>query len=70
MVTAKGRLFYVIDDGVRASMIMPPDWKLVARDAFNGVLLWERKIEPLVADTLADEERSGEPAAAAGGRRR
>jgi len=45
MVTAGGRLFYIIDEGPISSIYLPPKWKLVARDAFSGVLLWERAIE-------------------------
>ncbi|GAB6165009.1 hypothetical protein JCM19992_10090 [Thermostilla marina] len=45
MVTAGGRLFYIFDEGSRASILLPPDWKLIARDAFSGVRLWERKID-------------------------
>ena len=44
MVTEKGKLFYIIDEGSKYSILMPPDWKLVCRDAFNGVKLWERPI--------------------------
>ncbi len=44
MVSAAGRIFYVIDEGPSASVQMPPEWKLVARDAFNGVILWKRRI--------------------------
>ena len=44
MVTAGGRVFYVIDEGPISSVYLPPQWKLVARDAFSGVLLWERPI--------------------------
>ena len=43
MVSAGGRLFYIIDEGPTA--VGGPDmdkWALVARDAFNGVLLWKR----------------------------
>ena len=43
-VTAAGRLFYIIDEGPLDSLRYPADWKLVARDAFNGVLLWKRNI--------------------------
>ncbi|NOX54086.1 MAG: hypothetical protein GXP27_06530 [Planctomycetes bacterium] len=45
MVTAGGRLLYIIDEGPISSVYLPPQWKLVARDAFSGVLLWERPIE-------------------------
>ncbi len=44
MVTAGGRVFYIIDEGPISSVYLPPKWKLVARDAFNGVLLWEQPI--------------------------
>ncbi len=44
MVTAGGRVFYIIDEGPISSVYLPPKWKLVARDAFSGVLLWERPI--------------------------
>lgn len=44
VVTANGRLFYIIDEAP-ISLVgneSPPDkWSLVARDAFNGVLLWK-----------------------------
>ncbi len=45
MVTAEGRLFYIFDEGPHASILLPPKWKLIARDAFSGVRLWERKID-------------------------
>jgi len=45
MVTAGARLFYIIDEGPISSVYLPPKWKLVARDTFSGVLLWERSIE-------------------------
>jgi SAM-dependent methyltransferase len=44
MVSTAGRIFYVIDEGPSASVQMPPEWRLVARDAFNGVVLWKRRI--------------------------
>ncbi len=45
MVSAKGRIFYTIDEGPRASSVPPADWQLVARDAFNGVILWKRPLQ-------------------------
>ncbi len=45
MVSAAGRLFYIMDLGPRWSVQMPPKWTLVARDAFNGTILWQRRIE-------------------------
>ncbi len=44
MVSAGGRIFYIGNDipaGVRG---LPGKWRLVARDAFNGVLLWKREV--------------------------
>jgi hypothetical protein len=45
VVSANGRLFYIFDEAPRASILIPPKWRLIARDAFNGKLLWKRKIE-------------------------
>ncbi|UCF17423.1 MAG: PQQ-binding-like beta-propeller repeat protein, partial [Phycisphaerales bacterium] len=44
MVSSDGRVFYIIDEGPISSVFLPPKWKLVARDAFSGVLLWQRPI--------------------------
>ncbi|KPL19328.1 MAG: hypothetical protein AMJ75_12655 [Phycisphaerae bacterium SM1_79] len=44
VVSAQGRLFYIVDEGPAASMEVPGKWSLVARDAFNGVLLWKQSI--------------------------
>lgn len=44
MVTAKGRLFYIMDEGLTASELTPPEWNLVARDAFNGIILWKERL--------------------------
>ncbi|TKJ33650.1 MAG: hypothetical protein CEE38_19890 [Planctomycetes bacterium B3_Pla] len=43
-VSAGGRIFYIVDEAPMALVILEPDWHLVARDAFNGVLLWKRRI--------------------------
>lgn len=45
-VSASGRIFYIMDEGPLASVNSPSVWMLVARDAFNGVLLWKKKITP------------------------
>ncbi|MHC4203160.1 MAG: outer membrane protein assembly factor BamB family protein [Planctomycetota bacterium] len=45
VVSAKGRIFSIMDMGSRASIHMPPKWRLAARDAFNGIVLWEQPIE-------------------------
>ncbi len=44
MVTSGGRVFSIIDEGSYLSPQLPADWQLVARDAFNGALLWKRPI--------------------------
>ena len=44
VVSANGRLFYIFDEAPRASILTPPKWRLIARDAFNGTLLWKRDI--------------------------
>ncbi|MHC4357050.1 MAG: class I SAM-dependent methyltransferase [Planctomycetota bacterium] len=44
-VTAGGKVFYIIDEGPRASILWAPKWQLVARDAFNGIVLWRKDIK-------------------------
>ncbi|MHC4249939.1 MAG: outer membrane protein assembly factor BamB family protein [Planctomycetota bacterium] len=39
-VSAAGRLFYIMDEGPTGSALALPDWRLTARDAFNGTTLW------------------------------
>ena len=43
-VTAGGRVFYVFDETSPASILSPSSWSLIARDAFNGTILWKRPI--------------------------
>ncbi len=43
-VTAHGRVFYIFDEATRVSVLVPPKWSLIARDAFNGTILWKRKM--------------------------
>ncbi len=45
VVTAKGRLFYIVDESTAASNAVPGKWTIVARDAFSGVQLWKSKIK-------------------------
>jgi len=45
LVSAGGRIFYMVDDapaGIGGEI--PDQWSLAARDAFNGVLLWKRPV--------------------------
>lgn len=51
MVSARGRVFAIIDEAPNVSIRFMANWKLVARDAFNGTLLWKRDI-PLWSDHL------------------
>lgn len=44
LVSAGGRIFYIFDEGPTASIQLPPKWFLIARDAFNGAVLWKRPI--------------------------
>jgi outer membrane protein assembly factor BamB len=46
MVTSGGRLFAIVDQGPTVSLMQPTQWTLIARDAFNGVVLWHRPIGP------------------------
>ncbi|MBN1420697.1 MAG: PQQ-binding-like beta-propeller repeat protein [Planctomycetes bacterium] len=43
-VSAGGRVFYILDEATPASILAPPRWALIARDAFNGTILWKRKL--------------------------
>ncbi len=44
MVSARGRLFAIVDEGSLVSPYLPARWVLSARDAFNGITLWKRSI--------------------------
>ena len=48
-VSAGGRIFYIFDEASPVSVLLPSKWTLVARDAFNGTILWKRR---LTAGTL------------------
>ncbi|MFC1637104.1 methyltransferase domain-containing protein, partial [Planctomycetota bacterium] len=43
-VATNGRVFYIIDEATPASILIPPRWTLIARDAFNGTILWKRPL--------------------------
>jgi len=43
-VSADNKVFYVFDEGQAFSPFLPSAWKLVARDAFNGTILWKKDI--------------------------
>lgn len=44
MVSSGGRVFYIFDEASSASILFPPKWKLIARNAFNGIVLWKKEI--------------------------
>ena len=43
LVSGGGRIFYVMDETTfeTANILVPDKWSLIARDAYNGVLLWK-----------------------------
>ncbi len=45
MVSAGGRIFYVIDEGLRNHIFLPSRWTLIARDGFNGKILWKKPLK-------------------------
>jgi len=44
LVSANGRIFYIIDEGPKESIELPAENFIYARDAFNGTILWKRSI--------------------------
>ncbi len=48
MVSANGRLFYILDEGPPGitDPRFPSRWAIIARDAFNGVLRWKQLLQP------------------------
>ncbi len=44
-VASAGRLYYIMDEGSRISILLPSHWSLMARDGFNGTMLWKKPIE-------------------------
>ena len=45
LVSSGGRIFYILDEGSTASLYLPSHWSLIARDAFNGKILWKKPID-------------------------
>jgi len=45
LVSAGGRLFYIMDESHTSIDMLPGRWSLLARDAFNGLLLWRQPIQ-------------------------
>lgn len=44
LVSSQGRMYYILDEGSRVSIELPSNWQLIARDAFNGTVLWKQPI--------------------------
>lgn len=44
LVSAGGRLFTIEDRATPENPLLPSRWHLVARDAFNGIVLWKHRI--------------------------
>jgi len=44
VASASGRVFYIFDEAAPISILLPPRWTLIARDAFNGTILWKRRM--------------------------
>ena len=44
LVSTGGRIFYIADEAAIGSIRQIPKWNLIARDAFNGILLWKKAI--------------------------
>jgi outer membrane protein assembly factor BamB len=54
LVSADGRLIGVIDEGIIGQPRgVPALWTLIARDAFNGILLWRRPCDQINPHALA-----------------
>ncbi len=44
MVSSNGRVFYIVDEGLRNHIFLPSKWVLIARDGFNGTVLWRKPL--------------------------
>ncbi|MHC4401892.1 MAG: outer membrane protein assembly factor BamB family protein [Planctomycetota bacterium] len=59
VVTAAGRIFFLLDEATGSTMKVPGQWVIVARDAFSGVELWRKPIKAWASHTI--RFRSGPP---------
>jgi SAM-dependent methyltransferase len=59
VVTSGGKLFCIVDEASPANMDLPGRWSLVARGAFNGILLWKKPMDSWAAHM--HRFRSGPP---------
>ena len=49
-VSGGGKVFYIFDEGSTFSPYLPCAWKLIARDAFNGVVLWKHPLDQWIGN--------------------
>lgn len=49
-VSGDGKVFYIMDEGSTYSPYLPCAWKLIARDAFNGVVLWKQPLDQWIGN--------------------
>lgn len=71
LVTARGRLFAIIDEapvGFAKESGVPHQWRLVARDAFNGLLLWQVPVTGMPDMGVWGAEQAGRRIVAVGDR--
>jgi len=59
-VTAGGRIFVVQDETPTSLFNLAPRWVLIARDAFNGVVLWRRELPDWTGKDWGRVVRRGE----------
>jgi len=63
MVSGRGRLYYIWDEGPlgQPDKRFPSQWSLIARDAFNGMLLWKKTMPNWGWRQWHDESRWDDP---------
>ena len=63
IISADGRIFYVVDEGLPGitAKPIPERWVLIARDAFNGVLLWKKPLKQWGAAAWSSTALRGTP---------
>lgn len=49
-VSGDGKVFYIFDEGSTFTPYLPCRWMLTARDAFNGVVLWQQPIDEWIGN--------------------
>ena len=69
MVSTGGRIFYIADEAPVGSLRGPPNGELVARDAYNGMLLWKQPDRHVVSPSVNWGQTPRSASAQAGGRR-